>query len=607
MKGLKILFLLMILSTCVGEGVFSAVIEIPADYPTIQEGVDAAGNGDTILIANGTYLGAGNRNIELQGKSITVMSAGSALLCMIDCEKTTVGFNIHQGEDQNTVLEGITVKNGLGLNGGGIICDGASPTIRNCSITRNTALIQDQGRGGGIYINNASPQIMNCLIRRNISNEGGGLYMQNSAAVIENSTILGNTSGLSGGGIKMIQSVPMFDGCIISGNSSSSGGGAYITQGSDPLFSTCVFSGNSVPQSFPVYYGGGVHCYEASAMVLNTLFRDNGAYYGGGIAWESSTDVSVINCIFTGNQAFSGAALYCEETGLQLLNVTVASNLATDAGGGIDALGTCNANIVNSIFWNNMPESIGGEGSPAVTYSDIQGGWPGEGNIDAWPEFVNGPVGGYYLSQIAAGQLLDSPCVNAGNDAAANILLPFPEGDVPLSELTTRTDEVPDAGQADMGFHLIPSTPTNIPTNSPTPTRSPTATPTQAASYTPTAEPTITMGVNLTLSEEIFYPNDQFILNAIISNPGPETYTQIPFAVLLDAYGLYFWYPAWTSEFNYENIYLGIQSFTKEILNFQWPNEQSTGSGLIFYGALLTENFTGIIGELGTVQFGWAY
>ena len=76
-----------------------------------------------------------------------------------------------------------------------------------------------------------------------------------------------------------------------------------------------------------------------------------------------------------------------------------------------------------------------------VTYCDVQGGWPGEGNIDADPLFVPGPAGCYYLSQITAGQMEQSPCVDAGDPAS------------PLIDGTTRSDEGPDAGLVDMGHH----------------------------------------------------------------------------------------------------------------------------------------------------------
>jgi hypothetical protein len=97
-------------------------------------------------------------------------------------------------------------------------------------------------------------------------------------------------------------------------------------------------------------------------------------------------------------------------------------------------------------IWNNDDSTI------TITYSDVQGGWTNDDcppehpvcNIDADPLFVPGPGGAYYLSQIAAGQAADSPCVDTGSDTAANLGLDL---------LTTRTDEGLDAGTVDMGYH----------------------------------------------------------------------------------------------------------------------------------------------------------
>jgi hypothetical protein len=89
-------------------------------------------------------------------------------------------------------------------------------------------------------------------------------------------------------------------------------------------------------------------------------------------------------------------------------------------------------------IWNRNDSTI------TITYSDIWGGWPGEGNIDADPLFVSAPLGEYYLSQTAAGQPVDSPCVDAGSDTAENL---------GLDTRTTRTDQVGDAGIVDMGYH----------------------------------------------------------------------------------------------------------------------------------------------------------
>jgi hypothetical protein len=105
--------------------------------------------------------------------------------------------------------------------------------------------------------------------------------------------------------------------------------------------------------------------------------------------------------------------------------------------------------LSNCIFWGNTAVSgpqiyNDGSSSAAVVYSDVQGGWPGTGNIDADPLFVSGPWGDYYLSHIAAGQMSNSPCVDTGSDLASAL---------GMDTFTTRIDHVTDAGQVDMGYH----------------------------------------------------------------------------------------------------------------------------------------------------------
>ena len=115
--------------------------------------------------------------------------------------------------------------------------------------------------------------------------------------------------------------------------------------------------------------------------------------------------------------------------------------------------------LINCILWDGGNEIDNADGSAiTVTYSDVQGGtgepWFGTGCIDLDPLFVVGPWHAYYLSQSAAGQGTNSPCVDTGSDTAANL---------GLDALTTRTDHVGDAGTVDMGYHsAIPPIPGDV-------------------------------------------------------------------------------------------------------------------------------------------------
>ncbi len=138
-----------------------------------------------------------------------------------------------------------------------------------------------------------------------------------------------------------------------------------------------------------------------------------------------------------------------------LRNLTLVNNRTERRGGGGSQHGggiftqNSGALLLNSILWTTG-EAIydtGGENTIIVSHSDVHGGWEGIANIDNDPLFVSGPLGDYYLSQIAAGQFLDSPCVDAGSDLASVF---------GLNQFTTRIDHLGDAGIVDMGYHYVP-------------------------------------------------------------------------------------------------------------------------------------------------------
>ncbi|OHB80394.1 MAG: hypothetical protein A2Z25_13355 [Planctomycetes bacterium RBG_16_55_9] len=228
----------------------------------------------------------------------------------------------------------------------------------------------------------------------------------------------------------------------------ASGGGLYCWNGGVNI-QDCNVSGNLADFS-----GGGVYLRDVSgASFTNSLFINNLAGRdGGGVSANWFTSLAVSNCTFSAN--------------------AVVDNIGepNDAsfGGGLYNSYESNCVITDSIFWNNQAVTgkaiVVGTGfefdrRPAtlsISYSDVQNGQAGvfvqpgcildydPSNINRDPLFVDGPLGGYYLSQIEAGQARTSPCVDAGSDNATN---------TGMWNYTTRTDEVSDAGRVDMGFH----------------------------------------------------------------------------------------------------------------------------------------------------------
>jgi hypothetical protein len=171
---------------------------VPRDFPTIQSAIDAAIEGDTIFVADGVYTGYGNRDIDFLGKAITVRSENRSESCIIDCQGSELdehrGFIFENGETNESVLNGFTIRHGyIKDGGGGVFCYGSDPVITNCMIVDNTA-----DYAGGVLCSNSNAEIRNCVISQNNAIgdpvAGGILCISSSNVEITGCTISANTN-----------------------------------------------------------------------------------------------------------------------------------------------------------------------------------------------------------------------------------------------------------------------------------------------------------------------------------------------------------------------------------------------------------------------------
>jgi alpha-tubulin suppressor-like RCC1 family protein len=424
----------------------------------IQDAIDAAVNGNIIVVAPGLYTGDGNRDLDFsrglsggQTRAITVKSTAPdnpdvVAATVIDCQGSQSnnhrGFNFHSSEGSNSVLVGFTIKNGYHNYGAGIYCvNNSSPTITDCRVIRNTSSIN----GAGIYCVGGSPDITGCIIYDNnaVGGNGGGIYCENSSPIISSCKIMHNraTAG-DGGGVYCTASSPTISDCIIAGNwagssstSTGYGGGIYCdgcTQATQ--ITNCVIRDNRGRA------GGGVCNDSSSPDVIGCIFASNRVTdYGGGMYNLNISNPKIANCVFIGNDAEEyGGGMENERSSPQVINCTFNENSTEGYGGGMDNWGDvvpANPIITNCIFWGNHADDSGNEiynselyAEPVVTYSCVQGGWEGSTNTDDDPKFVKdaagygyGPEGpddvfGTWDDGLALS--FGSPCIDKGSDGA---------------------------------------------------------------------------------------------------------------------------------------------------------------------------------------------
>jgi predicted outer membrane repeat protein len=261
------------------------------DYPTIQDAIDAAVNGDIIELTSGTFTGDGNRDLSFGGKSITVRSqGGDPLQCVIDCQGSDLewhtGFSFFSLETASSRLEGLTITGGYAQHGAGVSCTvGSSPTITGCVFSGNLAV-----RGGGLECDRSSPTITACLFTGNSSTVGGGIYCFGASS-------------------------PVISDCRFYDNTADNGGGIYFDL-CTPAVSHCTFSGNDA-----VLGGGAAYLYEGSISLTSCTFDQNSSGSGsaiqsrGSITLESSLIVNgsgsaAVTCVGTGSVTLSCCNVY---------------------------------------------------------------------------------------------------------------------------------------------------------------------------------------------------------------------------------------------------------------------------------------------------------
>ncbi len=261
------------------------------DFATIQEAVTAAAEEDTVLLADGTFTGEGNRDVSYLGKALTIRSqSGDPATCIIDLEGSPGSehraFIFHNGESLGSRLRNITIRNGyvgLYLGGGAISCDSTSPivtgvTFQNCSASSGGAVsavdnahpylgqcsfidcTSRDDHGGAVYAADSYPLIMESYFEGNTCAEKGGAVWSSfgnveiAECVFVDNTSLGDGLGLGGGAVHLQATViPTIYGCTFLRNKAVRGGAVIVHDSSGANISSNTFAGNRASWGTSVY------------------------------------------------------------------------------------------------------------------------------------------------------------------------------------------------------------------------------------------------------------------------------------------------------------------------------------------------------------------
>lgn len=384
---------------------------------TIQAALDAIPDGGTVVVKAWTYSGNGNRDLDFNGKAVQLTGSG----CIIDCGGTPSeqhrAFHFHNGETENSVVQGFTIIGGCASEGGAVLCTNSSPKFVNCAFEGNEATNDDTG-GGAMYNENSSPTLEGCTFTENwvmrSASYGGGITNERSSPTLRDCTFASNEAWAGGGIYNTDNSNPVLENCAFSDNQAARGG-AIGNSTSSPSISDCDFNANSATS-----YGGAINnSSQSNPTLTHCIFTNNSAGDGGAIAnWNSSPEI--VNSLFAANSATSHGGAVSNDTSLtRLINCTIYGNTAPH-GGGIAAFDDSSVSVSNSILWANIPnQAYMDTECLSIAYCCIQGGWDATGNVSDNPILADpdGPDGILGNEDDDLCLTVGSPCIDAGNNS----------------------------------------------------------------------------------------------------------------------------------------------------------------------------------------------
>ncbi len=336
-------------------------ITVPDKYPTIQEAIDAAEDGDVIVVQVGVY----RENLDFRGKNITLQSVDpddEAIVeeTIIDGGGSGTVVSFRSGEGEGAVLSGLTITRGSGV----LISGGSSPVIEKCVIEDNNAEF-----GAGIAIFDSAPTIRNNTIRGNSGFLGGGLYIEESSPLIENNLITGNRAEMGSGLVIISNSAPELVGNSIDNNTATRLGGGVVVA----VYSTPAIRDNSITNNRAELNGGGLLIEESEPSVEDNFISANRAANGGGIFVVNTLSKALVirnNNISDNLSYIAGGGLYLEGSSPTVENNEFKNNISEYLGGGA-AINNSAPFFGSNIFENNQAQDVGSGGAVWISENSV--------------------------------------------------------------------------------------------------------------------------------------------------------------------------------------------------------------------------------------------
>jgi hypothetical protein len=348
-KPLVLAFILTVFFWISGS---ATIINVPDDYDTIQLGINASSEHDTVLVHPGIY----HENLVIEGHCLTLAS---------DFMMTGDSSCIH-----NTVIDGDSLDTVVSIHG----WNAPPSTICGFTVAHGASVY----RGGGVYVENASV-ICNNIIESNSSSRGGGIHSVGSSVIADN---------------------------VIRNNHVTVAGGGIITYGG-----SFTVERNIICRNTSEAYGGGIHIEDSQYVIIrdNIITGNHSSSHGGGVVFYTYDQGGrLAGNLIAGNITDNGFGVEFCPGEYEIGNNTICNNEGSDYGIIFEEYST--ANLVNNIIWDYTDQQILVDQSATVTvsYCDVRGGFEGTGNIDSYPTFVDTANCDYHLQ---AG----SPCIDAGD------------------------------------------------------------------------------------------------------------------------------------------------------------------------------------------------